>query len=117
MLDVNKATTTEHDPEGYMYELAPWSPLIAQQLAQAEGLFLTDEHWEVITYLRERYRQHGRASSARVILKELEEKFNYGEGRRSLYELFPGGPVTQASRVAGIPAPPYSTDPSFGSAL
>lgn len=117
MLDVNKATTTERDPEGYMYELEPWSPLIAQQLAEAEGIFLSDEHWEVITYLRERYRLHGRPNSAREVLKELEEKFDFGEGRRGLYVLFPGGPVTQASRVAGIPVPPYSTDPSFGSAL
>jgi tRNA 2-thiouridine synthesizing protein E len=115
MLDINKATTTQYDPEGNMFGLAPWSPLFAQRQAETEGLILTDEHWEIVIYLRERYREHGGARSARAVLKELEEKFSDGHGRRSLYELFPGGPVSQASRIGGLPLPPYSSDPSFGS--
>ncbi len=78
-------------------------------------MILTDEHWEIVIYLRERYREHGDAASAREILSELEEGFSGGHGRRRLYELFPGGPVSQASRIAGLPLPPYSSDPSFGS--
>jgi tRNA 2-thiouridine synthesizing protein E len=116
MLDINKATTTPRDPEGNMYGLEPWSPLTAHRQAEAEGLFLTDEHWEIVIYLRERYRERGGAGSAREVLKELEARFSDGHGRRSLYELFPGGPVGQASRIAGLPLPPYSSDPSFGSA-
>lgn len=119
MLDINKATAniylTQNDPEGNMFGLASWSPLFAQRQAEAEGLFLTDEHWEIVIYLRERYRERGDARSAREILGELEEKFSDGHGRRSLYELFPGGPVSQASRLGGLPLPPYSSDPSFGS--
>ncbi len=116
MLDINKALDeAHHDPEGNMFELAQWSPIVAQRQAAAEGLFLTDEHWEIIVYLRERYRNHGNAHSAREVLKDLEEKFSEGKGRRTLYELFPGGPVSQGSRLAGLPHPPYSSDPSFGS--
>lgn len=118
MLDINKAADShlsEHDPEGYMFDLPNWSPLLAQKQAAAEGLDLTDEHWEIIIYLRERYREHGRASSAREILRELEARFTDGHGRRSLYQLFPGGPVSQASRIAGLPLPPYASDASFGS--
>lgn len=116
MLDVNKAVLdTQHDPEGNMFDLAPWSPLIAQRQAKAEGVFLTDEHWEIIIYLRERYRTEGDARSAREVLRELEKKFSDGHGRRGLYELFPGGPVSQGCRIAGVPEPPYSSDPSFGS--
>ncbi len=116
MLDINKAIADmQHDPEGHMFGLEPWSPLIAQHKAADEGLFLDDEHWEIIIYLRERYRKHGAARSAREVLKELEQKFGEGRGRRGLYELFPGGPVTQGSRLAGLPPPPYSSDASFGS--
>jgi tRNA 2-thiouridine synthesizing protein E len=119
MLDINKATANIHlaqnDPEGNMFGLAHWSPQFARRRAETEGIFLTDEHWEIIIYLRERYRERGGARSAREIVKELEEKFTDGHGRRSLYELFPGGPVSQASRLAGLPLPPYSRDPSFGS--
>jgi sulfur relay (sulfurtransferase) DsrC/TusE family protein len=48
-------------------------------------------------------------------LRELEEKFCDNRGRKELYEMFPGGPVSQASRIAGLPLPPYSSDSSFGS--
>ncbi len=119
MLDINKATRDPHlrevDPQGNMFDLDAWSPLTAQRIAETDGLELTEEHWEVIVYLRERYRMKGVAQSARQVLYELEEKFCEGVGRRHLYELFPGGPVTQASRLAGLPLPPYSSDPSFGS--
>ncbi len=116
MLDINKALREgQHDPQGNMFELEQWSPLVAQRQAQAEGLYLTDYHWQIIIYLRERYRAHGNPRSARVVQKELEEKFSEGKGKRYLYELFPGGPVNQASRLAGLPPPPYASDPSFGS--
>lgn len=116
MLDVNKAVLEgRHDPEGNMYDLAQWSPLVAQRLASAEGLYLTDYHWEIIIYLRERYREHGNPPNARLLQKELDEKFSEGKGKRYLYELFPGGPVSQGCRLAGLPQPPYASDPSFGS--
>jgi tRNA 2-thiouridine synthesizing protein E len=115
MLDINKATTTQNDPQGNMFGLPHWSPLVAQRQAEVEGIHLTDEHWEIISYLRERYRKLGDARSAREITRELEKRFTDGQGRSGLYELFPGGPVSQASRIAGIPLPPYASDPSFGS--
>ena len=117
MLDINKAASHAlSDPEGNMFDLEPWSPKFAQRQAETEKIdFLTEEHWEIIYYLRERYRTCGPAASAREVLQELEEKFSGGEGRGHLYALFPGGPVSQASRLAGLPLPPYSSDPSFGS--
>jgi tRNA 2-thiouridine synthesizing protein E len=119
MLDINKHThdrqLSQTDPDGNLFDLDHWSPLYAQRQAKAEGIYLSDEHWEVIYFLRERYRVHGGASYARKVLGELEEKFGDGKGRRHLYELFPGGPVSQASRLAGLPLPPHSSDPSFGS--
>jgi len=118
MLDINKIIKDERllesDPEGHMFGLDHWSPLVAQHLAEAEGIALTDEHWEIIICLRERYRHHGQAGSARELLHELEERFCASQGRRKLYELFPGGPVSQGSRIAGLPLPPYSSDLSFG---
>ncbi len=117
MLDINKAVSyAKSDPEGNLFDLESWSPKFAQRQAAAEGIdFLAEEHWEIIYYLRERYRNCGGAFSAREALMELEENFSDGQGRRHLYELFPGGPVSQASRLAGLPLPPYSSDHSFGS--
>jgi len=119
MLDINKAINNvrlfESDPEGNLFDLEHWSPLVAQRIAEAEGIVLSDEHWEIIICLRERYRHHGMAGSARELLRELQTRFCDGQDRKELYQLFPGGPVSQASRIAGLPLPPYSSDRSFGS--
>jgi len=121
MLDINKALSNplhyDLDPDGNLSELPQWSPLYANQLAESEDLQLTDEHWEVIYYLRERYRVHENEDSARIILRELEETFCYNQGRAYLYHLFPQGPVSQASRLAGLPLPPHAHDLSFGSVM
>lgn len=119
MLDINHIINEEAlqhlDPEGNMYDLEHWSPLTVKQMAQADGIEdLTEAHWHVIYALRNYYRENGRASSAREVMRVLEEDFVDEGGRRFLYELFPKGPVSQGSRLAGIPLPPYSSDPSFG---
>ncbi len=111
MFDINKALSARNDPEGHMFGLAHWSPMFARQQAETEDIVLADEHWAIINYLRER----GDAKNAREIMHELEERFTDGCGRGILYDLFPGGPVSQASRIAGLPVPPYASDPSFGS--
>ena len=121
MLDINKAISNpsryENDPEGNLTDLGSWSPHYANSLAENENLVLTDEHWEIIYHMRERYREHGNSDSAREILRDLEEHFCDGRGRGYLYELFPQGPVSQASRFAGLPLPPHAHDLSFGSVM
>lgn len=105
----------ERDPEGYLNELEPWSPGQAEELALSQGIKLSDEHWEVLYFLRERFRREGQAKSGRHVVEALEEEFAAHGGKRYLYTLFPHGPVTQGSRIAGLPLPPYTADPSFGS--
>lgn len=119
MLDINHIINEEalqhQDPEGNMYDLERWSPLLVKQMARTEGLEeLTEAHWHVIYSIRNFYREKGRASSAREVMQILEQEFADEGGRRFLYELFPKGPVSQGSRLAGVPVPPYSSDPSFG---
>lgn len=118
-LDINHVIENEAlhrpDPEGHMYGLEHWSPLIAKQLALDEGIEeLTEEHWHVVYALRNIYRDNGRAANPREIMRMLEQDFVAEGGRRFLYELFPKGPISQGSRIAGVPVPPHSSDPSFG---
>ncbi len=119
MLDINKhlgnQRLAEVDPDGNLHELEHWSPLLAARLAEREGLVLEDEHWLVIFHLRNHFRNHGNETNARELLRELEHKLFDHTDRRHLYELFPRGPVAQASRIAGLPLPPGTHDPSFGS--
>lgn len=104
------------DPEGHMFDLPAWDEAEAERLAREEGITLTAAHWDVVRFVREHYRRHGRAESGRVLSGALDHAFHDHGGRRWLYTLFPHGPVAQASRIAGLPLPPYTTDASFGSA-
>ena len=120
MLDNGRVTNAgvpwRFDPEeDHTYGLDHWSPLTAQRMAREEGLEeLSEAHWHVIYALRTHYMEKGRAASARELIHILEKNFVDEGGRRFLYELFPRGPVSQGSRLAGVPAPPFSSDPSFG---
>jgi TusE/DsrC/DsvC family sulfur relay protein len=83
--------------------------------AKNEGIELSDEHWEVIDYLRTRYLEHGLAVSARMLSGMLNQQFSVQGGSRYLYRLFPGGPVKQGSRLADLRTPANVADISFGS--
>jgi tRNA 2-thiouridine synthesizing protein E len=120
MYDINKYIADQRlegrDPEGYLAEVAHWSPLVANKLAAEEGLTLGDDHWEVIYCLREHFRKLGPDWTARQMTRELEKDFAGAGGRRFLYTLFPGGPLAQGCKLAGLPLPQGTLNDSFGSA-
>lgn len=112
---IRQQWSPEQDPEGRMWELEPWSEQRAQELARQQAITLTPAHWDVLHFLRDRYIREGQASSGRHIVEALEQQFAAEGGRRYLYTLFPHGPVTQGSIIAGLPLPAYTADPGFGS--
>ena len=97
--------------------LGPWTKSMANELAAKEGIALTPAHWEVIEALRNHYQENGPDASGRSLLHCMGVEFADRGGKQYLYDLFPRGPVNQASRIAGLPLPPHSTDPSFGSVM
>jgi len=101
---------------GYLIELAEWDETTAHALAAQEGINLTEEHLDILKYLRKYYDKNGQGYNARTLLNVMEFEFGKWEGKKHLYQLFPKGPVSQASKLAGIPLPPNCNDPSFGSA-
>ena len=92
-----------------------WTEETARSIAQMESIELTEAHWTVIRFLREHYSQHGTSQHARILTNALEEKFQIQGGLKYLYTLFPGGPVSQGARIAGVPVPMDSSNESFGS--
>jgi tRNA 2-thiouridine synthesizing protein E len=92
-----------------------WTENTARKLAQQEGIEMTDAHWSVVRFLREYYEKHGAVSHARILTEALEEKFQIQGGLKYLYTLFPDGPVSQGAKIAGVPVPGDSANPSFGS--
>lgn len=96
---------------------AEWTVESARQAALGEGLELGDAHFEVLRALQEYRARH--VAHAAVNLRELhdalDEKFHRDGGMRKLYMLFPGGPVAQGCRLAGLPVPAGAIDRGFGS--
>jgi tRNA 2-thiouridine synthesizing protein E len=91
-----------------------WSRNKSAKLAICEGISLTDQHWDVIDYLRKRYLKQGLPRFARTLARALNRRFAAQGGSKYLYRLFAGGPVTQGSRLANLRAPANTTDISFG---
>lgn len=119
MQDINKLIQAENlahcEAAAFLQDLEPWSEEQAQRAAQAEHMELGEAHMDVLCWLRDYYADCGPATNARALLSAMEEAFAQNGGKRYLFKLFPGGPVTQGSRLAGLPIPPGSVDPSFGS--
>jgi tRNA 2-thiouridine synthesizing protein E len=100
------------------FRFAPedWDPETATRIARQEQLELGPDHWEVLNALQEYFaRQEGAAIRRRALHDALEEKFHHKGGLRYLYMLFPGGPVAQGCRLAGLEPPAGAFDPSYGS--
>ena len=91
-----------------------WNRERSAILANSEGFEMTDQHWHVISYLREQYLEHGLPRFARTTARALNKEFAEQGGSKYLHNLFPGGPVTQGSRLANLRTPASATDISFG---
>lgn len=101
-----KGITLETDEEGYLSNITNWSEEVAQKMAKDDDCNLTDDHWEVINFLRAYYLEYQIAPPIRVLTKAIGKKLGPEKGSsRYLYELFPYGPAKQACRYAGLPKP------------
>ena len=76
----------ERDESGFLLDHNAWEETIAEQFAKDDGLNLTEDHWEVINFIRDHFRKHNKAPDARLAIKLLKEK---GHDRNRLFELFP----------------------------
>ena len=88
------------DAEGFLTDPEQWNEQIAQAIARDNGIAeLSDRHWLVVRFMRERYLASGTAPSIRSLGKES------GVPVKELYELFPKGPAKLAAKIGGIPKP------------
>ncbi len=96
----------ETDDAGYLNDSSEWNRELAVLIARDERIELQDDHWEVLTYLRHYYHEHQIAPSVRVLTQAMRKTLGPEKGNsRYLYQLFPRGTTTQASKIAGLPKP------------
>jgi TusE/DsrC/DsvC family sulfur relay protein len=92
--------TIDVDAEGFLTDPMQWDDEVAEEIAHDAGISeLTDRHWLVVRFMRERYLQSGNAPSIRSLGKES------GVPIKELYQLFPKGPAKLAAKIGGIPKP------------
>jgi TusE/DsrC/DsvC family sulfur relay protein len=91
----------ELNDEGFFVDPEQWTIDMVPQLAEEWGVPgpLTEQHWEVLNYMRQEYFAKGTGPTVRKLGKSS------GVSVKELYQLFPKGPAKLAARVAGIPKP------------
>ena len=104
-IEVNGATI-ETDEEGYLVNLSDWSEDVAKEIAKGENVEMSENHWEVVNFLRKYYEEYQIAPAVRVLTKAIGKQLGEDKGNsKYLYELFPYGPAKQACKIAGLPKP------------
>ena len=103
-LEVN-GKTIELDDHGNLVNTADWSEQVAHALAAADDTMgeLTQEHMDVINYLRAQYFDENEQPMERVINKGMSKIWGKKLSSKDLYQLFPGAPSKQGNRIAGLP--------------
>lgn len=106
---------TDTQREARAKEIASWTEEQAREKAKKQGIELTQEHLQVLEYLREVYIADGWEIPTHIVSQRLKDRFEQMGGLKRLHELFPDGPMAQGSDWAGLPVPPYAEDDGFGS--
>ena len=90
--------TVDVTDEGYFTNPAQWTREIATEIAREENIQLTDKHFEVLNFVRDRFTK-GEALTIRSVGNSgiIDIKGFYG--------LFPGAPMKKAAKIAGISKP------------
>ena len=91
--------TLNLDAEGFLQTPSQWTDDVAREIAAEQGITLTDRHWTVVRFMRDRFLTTGSAPSIRSLGKES------GVEVKELYKLFPKGPAKLAAKIGGIPKP------------
>lgn len=84
--------------EGYLTNASQWTREIAIEIAKESDLTLTEKHFQVIEFIRERTLK-GEGLTIRAIGKSGIVDI------KGFYELFPGAPLKLASKISGIAKP------------
>ena len=115
--DINKLIRDPVTHPDFPYAPLDWTREDAMKTAREEKLELTEAHWEVVRALQNYYAHHDDETviSLRDLHDALDEHFHLQGGLKYLYTLFPGGPIVQSCRLAGLKAPFMASDSSFGS--
>ena len=85
--------------EGFLTEYDEWSEAIASELAANVGIEMTDDHWALIKWLREDFKEKGETATTRRV------QTVGGFPTKQQFALFPKKPAKKMAYIAGLPKP------------
>lgn len=96
----------ETDNEGYLLDFSQWDEGMIPVLAEQEGIELTDDHLEVVMFVRKFYEEYNTSPAIRMLVKAMAKEYGPEKGSsKYLFKLFREGPAKQATKLAGLPKP------------
>ena len=102
-LEVN-GKTIETTEDGYLVEVNDWNEEVAAAIAAADELEMTDQHWDVVRYLRSEHVDNGgNEPNERTIMKDMGKVWGKKPSSKDMYALFPEMPSKQGRKIAGLP--------------
>jgi TusE/DsrC/DsvC family sulfur relay protein len=84
--------------DGNLIDSSLWSKEIAVEIAKEENIILTDLHFAIIGFLRNRFIQDETLSIRSINSSGIMDV-------KTFYQLFPGAPLKKACKIAGLPKP------------
>ena len=101
-LEVN-GKSIETDGNGNLTDPQAWNEDVAKALAAEDGIELTQEHLDVLNYLRTEYLENNEQPMERAINKGMSKIWGRKVTSKDLYVLFPLAPSKQGNKIAGLP--------------
>lgn len=96
----------ELDADGHLLRAADWRESVAHALAASRQIELDALHWWLIRFVQAHHRKYGMPPLMRVVIRAMREETDRSDASsRTLYRLFPDGPIREACRYAGLPRP------------
>ncbi|HKL52268.1 MAG TPA: TusE/DsrC/DsvC family sulfur relay protein [Wenzhouxiangellaceae bacterium] len=93
-------------PDGHLINPEDWSEAVAEEMARRDNIELCRLRWWLVYFVRDHYRKYGMPPLMRVTLQAMRRDAGVEDASsKTLYRLFPEGPIREACRYGGLPRP------------
>ena len=90
--------SVEVNEEGYLTDSSQWNKEVAKAIAEEQGIELTDKHFEVLEYIRQKV-----ADGSTLTIRGINKSGVVNA--KEFYKMFPGAPLKKSTMIAGVPKP------------
>ncbi len=103
-----KLNEIQLDSDGHLTDHHLWTPQVAQQLADTLDITLNDEHYQILTMVRQFFTEFQHPPATRPLIKYLQQQLPaLAIDNQKLQQMFNTGLVARhVNRIAGLPKPP-----------